>query len=400
MRLVRFDLARLSLLRLLFILRFIRKKRPAEISHYFTKRRLRRAKRRSALLTLPERLENLPIMLHVPFAARLDDNLERRTLACVLYLRERIGNRVNRVVIEVGVILERQCGILGEVRNRSERGTALGEDVIVVRLRHQVRVGKYRQELFFKEIALPVRYRRIELEFGTVCGHGEFEREVMRLAVRGALDRQESRIKLFHAGDKLFERLCTRIRLGALRTRQRDLVERHMKRFETWCCLVDTRSEEPRRDIAHEVAVEIVRDVRIVQFFEHGEHVLDALFLHRPLQTLDRLFAPAEIEFSENRLRFAVLRHFINPIFGNKHRLRRSMMRVDLFGDNARTFDRTGRFPNFGELRFLARYLLAQIGEFLFRRGQLRRRFHFVQYTALECLISFSPVYSSTRLPL
>jgi len=59
-------------------------------------------------------------MLPVPFAARFNDDLERGAFADVFYFGEGVQNRVQRVVIEFGVILERQRGIFGETRDRSD----------------------------------------------------------------------------------------------------------------------------------------------------------------------------------------------------------------------------------------------------------------------------------------
>ena len=46
-------------------------------------------------------------MLHVSLGTWLNDELERGSLARVFYLRERIRERVQWVVIKVGVVEER-----------------------------------------------------------------------------------------------------------------------------------------------------------------------------------------------------------------------------------------------------------------------------------------------------
>src|SRR3989344_2577351 len=157
-----------------------------------------------------------------------------------------------------------------------------------------MRIGEYREKLFLEEIALTVRHRRIELELGAVRGYRELERVIVGLARVRLFDREKTGIELLHTGYKLFQSLISGVWSLASRARQGYLVERHVERLEAWRLLcICVRRHKPRRDIAHEVAMEVIGDMWVIKLFHHRERILDPLLFHRLLELLHRLFAPA-----------------------------------------------------------------------------------------------------------
>src|SRR3989338_10295534 len=149
-----------------------------------------------------------------------------------------------------------------------------------------MRIGEYREELFLEEIALTVRHRRIELELGAVRGHRELERVIVGLARVRLLDREKAGVELLHARAELLQRLSAPLLPCVLGPRQGYFVERHMERLETRRLLVDASRHKPCRDIAHEIAVEVVLHMRIIELLHPRERVLDPLLLHRPPKLL------------------------------------------------------------------------------------------------------------------
>ena len=85
-----------------------------------------------------------------------------------------------------------------------------------------------------------------------------------------------------------------------------------------------------------------------------------------------RLLTAAEIKFGKYLLRDVVHDRFARAVRGREYFRRRRMMFAYLLGDDAGPLDGIGSRPAPGELRFLARHLLAQIRELFFGRGQLR----------------------------
>ncbi len=211
------------------------------------------------------------------------------------------------------------------------------------------------------------------MKLWAVGGHRELERVVVRLALRRVLNREEPRVELFHAGDELFERLCARVRFTALRSRERNLVERHTERLEARLLLVNAACLQTRRDVTHEIAVEVVRNMGVAKLLEHRERVLDPLLFHHFLKTANCIATIAKIHFGEYRLCFAILRRFADLISGCEHFSGSRVMFVNRFRNDSYPFVRTGALR---ELRFLTRHLLAQVRKLLLGRGQFRCRFH------------------------
>ncbi len=136
---------------MLIFLRLTRaEENAAEVAGSFPHDALGRRERMTAMFAFAKRLEHLAIVTCKALTRGFDDDLERRTLALVLDFTEGGQYRVQRIVVELLIILEREHRSCAQMRVGGSKRTVLDEHVVIIRLRLYSRVGEYRKYLLLQ----------------------------------------------------------------------------------------------------------------------------------------------------------------------------------------------------------------------------------------------------------
>src|SRR3989344_5835031 len=113
----------------------------------------------AVLLPLPECVKNLAVVLYVPLTDGLDDYLHARPLACLLNLGKGVRERIQRVIVKLRVVLQRERGRGSEACRGRDRRTRGNEEIVVARLLKEGRLGEDGEELLLEEGAFTRRHR-------------------------------------------------------------------------------------------------------------------------------------------------------------------------------------------------------------------------------------------------